>query len=132
MRRLARSPSRCPPYSAAVPTYVHQASVTLEPGGDPAALGGAVTVALCGSLEHDGPCTWPHHSSSEPDGELTRLRTVFRVEAADEPGVRRRIGAALATGSQTGPDGATTRWTLLASGPDATRGDESSFGEPLG
>ncbi len=113
-------------------TYVHQASVTLAPGGDPAALGGAVTVALCGSWKHDGPCTWPHHSGSESEGDQTRLRTVFRVEAADEPGVRRRIDAALATGSQAGPDGATTSWTLLASGPDQPRDDESSLGERLG
>jgi len=29
---------------------------------DPRAPGGAVTVALCGSWEHDGACRWPHNS----------------------------------------------------------------------
>jgi hypothetical protein len=106
-------------------TYVHQATVILAAGADPATLGGAVTVALCGGWEHDGPCAWPHHSGSTTEGDRTLLRTVFSVEADDEPAVRRRIDAALAAGSQAGPDGATTSWCLLASGPDRRRAVEA-------
>lgn len=36
--------------------------VLLDAGGDPRALGGAVTAALCGHWEHDGRCRWPHHT----------------------------------------------------------------------
>lgn len=114
-----------------VPIYLHQAMVTLGSGGDPAALGGAVTVGLCGHWEHDGPCALPHHSSSEPVGDHTRLRTVFCADTADEPEVRRRIDAALAPGSKAGPDGATTCWTVLSSGPGQLRDEERMLGERL-
>lgn len=83
--------------------------------GDPAALGGAVTVALCGHWEHEPPCRWPHHTSSDPDPATAGswLVTVrFDAPEQDEDGVRRRIRDALATGALTGPDGTVTTWAL--------------------
>ena len=117
--------------SAARP-FVHAARAQLEPGGDPAALGGAVTVGLCGSWEHDGPCLWPHHSSTSMDGAATTVRTVFRAKPAHEREVRRLVDAALAVGRLTGPDGSETGWQILGSGRVAPTAEESSFGEEPG
>jgi hypothetical protein len=50
-------------------TFVQCATVELEAAADPAAPGGAVTLALCGSWDHAGPCRWPHLTMTEPPGE---------------------------------------------------------------
>jgi len=71
--------------------YVHEATVLLGGDTNPAAVGAAVTVALCGHWDHEGPCRWPH--LSQMDG--TRFRTIFVATDDDEPEVRRRIRAAL-------------------------------------
>jgi hypothetical protein len=71
--------------------WVHEATVILDDGIDPAAVGAAVTVALCGHWEHEGPCRWPHNN--QIDG--TRFRTLFIAPADEEPEVRRRIRSAL-------------------------------------
>ena len=83
--------------------------VTLD--GDPAALGAAVTVALCGHWEHDGPCRWPHHTSPKDDGHDIVVTVCFDASAAEEHTVRALIRSALAAGSLVGPDGTTTTWT---------------------
>ena len=44
--------------------FAHQATVELLEG-DVRAIGAAVTVALCGHWEHDGPCRWPHLTTTE-------------------------------------------------------------------
>jgi hypothetical protein len=69
-----------------------------------------VTVALCGSWSHDGPCRWPHHSelAPAPAGEAPTLRTVFVAPPADEGEVRAWIERALRTDA---------RWEVLRSGP---------------
>lgn len=113
-------------------TFVHTARARLEPGGDPAALGGAATVGLCGSWEHDGPCVWPHHSATGAADGLTTLRTVFRARPEREADVRRLLDAALRTGRQAGPDGTATDWQLLDSGPAEPTADEKSLGDRLG
>lgn len=116
-------------------TFVHAARTALEPGGDARALGGAVTVGLCGSWEHDGPCVWPHHSATgtdDTDDTATTVRTVFRARPEHEADVRRLIDAALGTGRQAGPDGTTTAWTVLASGPAEPTDDENALGDRLG
>ena len=84
--------------------------VTLD--GDPAALGGAVTLALCGHWEHDGPCRWEHFTSSEPDGDGAVVTVSFDAPAAEEQTVRDLIRSALAAGALVGPDGTTTTWQL--------------------
>jgi hypothetical protein len=75
--------------------YVHVAELELPAGFDPRAVGAAVTVALCGSVEHDGPCRWPNNHDTTPDG---RYRVYFVAPPADEVEVRRRIEEALHDG----------------------------------
>lgn len=71
--------------------YVHEADVILADDIDPRAVGAAVTVALCGHWEHDGPCRWPHHNHI--DGRS--FRTIFVAPADEELAVRRLIQGAL-------------------------------------
>jgi hypothetical protein len=95
-----------------VTDYVHKATVELVDGADPRAVGGAITVGLCGTWDHEPPCLWPHHTDIAAAGERHAVRTSFTVEAADEPLVRQRIVAALESGEQAGPDGQVSRWTV--------------------
>jgi len=79
--------------------FVHEASIELRPGADPAAPGAAVTVELCGHWEHDGACRWPHHTGVDNRaGRSIRIRTVFACPPAEEDAVRQRIVAALDSG----------------------------------
>lgn len=80
--------------------------------GGPAALGGAVTTALCGHWEHDGPCRWQHFTSPEVDGDSVVVTVCFDAPAEEEGQVRGLIRSALAAGSLVGPDGTTTTWQL--------------------
>ena len=80
--------------------------------GDVAALGGAVTVALCGHWEHDGDCRWPHLTTVEQDGAGHVVTVGFDATATEVDEVRGRIRLGLATGHQTGPDGTTSTWVL--------------------
>ncbi len=93
--------------------YVHEVRVRLGPDGDPAALGGAVTTALCGHWQHDPPCRWPHESSVRVDGDLVVVTTTFTADPAEEQEVRRRLDEALAVGSLAGPDGRVSRWSVV-------------------
>ena len=77
--------------------FVHQAELLLATGTDPAAPGAAVTVALCGHWEHEGPCRWPHNSAISAERGAARFRTLFVADAADELTVRDLIVGALAT-----------------------------------
>jgi hypothetical protein len=104
--------------------YLHLATVAMEPAGDDepapdiAALGAAVTRELCGSWDHPPPCRLaPHHSRPEREGDTVTLRIIFATESANEAVVRSRIDSALRQGSLTGPDGRTSRWEFLGSGP---------------
>ncbi|SDS65868.1 hypothetical protein SAMN04489743_0549 [Pseudarthrobacter equi] len=110
--------------------YVHAASLRMGYDGDTGASGAAITLALCGQWEHPPPCPLAaHHTATtrtsaqqnaaqqhgvQQDDMTLNLRTVFAAEPEQEGEVRRRIRAALAQGSQTGPEGTTSRWTLLA------------------
>jgi hypothetical protein len=94
--------------------YAHDAVVELSPGADERALGGAVTVALCGSLDHEPPCpVAPHHTSLTGHGARRHVRVLFAT--VDEAVVRRTIDSALGSGTFVGPDGATHRWVLRSS-----------------
>lgn len=93
--------------------YVHEATVVLASGADPRAMGGAITVALCGTWDHEPPCRWPHHTDIVTAGDRHAVRTKFTVEPSDEPIVRQKIVAALKSGEQTGSDGHLSRWTVL-------------------
>jgi hypothetical protein len=76
-------------------TYVHEAALQLEVGTDPAAPGGAVTTALCGRWEHEGPCRWPHNNEIAVTDVLAIFHTLFAAPAADEHEVRTLIEGAL-------------------------------------
>src|SRR5688572_27201803 len=80
--------------------------------GDPAALGGVVTVALCGHWEHEGPCRWEHHNDTVQDADGVLARVHFDAAPEDEQQVRQLVREALAAGSLVGPDGTTTTWRL--------------------
>lgn len=56
--------------------FVVEADLALRPETDPRAPGGAVTTALCGHWEHDGPCRWPHNSHIDVEVVPARLRSV--------------------------------------------------------
>jgi hypothetical protein len=105
--------------------FVHAARIQLAPGSDRAAPGGAVTVALCGHWQHDGPCRWPHHTQVEEVEGTLEVRTVVVVsDLDDEADVRGLIDTALVVGRQEGPDGEVSTWMLLTSGADDLRDDE--------
>jgi hypothetical protein len=75
--------------------YVVEAQVRFAAGADTRAPGGAVSVALCGHWEHDGPCRWPHHTEVEVSEGAGRVRTVYAVDPQEEAGIRARIEDAL-------------------------------------
>lgn len=84
--------------------------------GDRAALGGAVTVALCGHWEHDGPCRWPHHTSADDDGAEILVTVRFDAPADELDDVHRLVWQALDAGRLTGPDGRVTTWSRARPG----------------
>lgn len=87
--------------------------IRLASGSDDRAPGGAVTVALCGHWNHEGPCRWPHHSTITPDGEgLHRLVVEFDASQEEVETVKAKIDAALTNGQLTGPDGHHSVWNI--------------------
>jgi hypothetical protein len=88
--------------------------IELVPGGDERAPGGAITVALCGHWEHDGPCRWPHHTGVRRDGEALILTVDVTCDGADEDEVRRLVNGAVTSGAQVGPNGNVSRWSQLS------------------
>lgn len=94
-------------------TFAHEAVLSLDPDGDERAPGGAVTIALCGSWEHPGPCpVAPHHTAVARDGDDLVVRVLFACAPEDEARVRATVVAALGAGELVGPDGLRTRWTV--------------------
>lgn len=112
--------------------FAHDVVVRMTAENDLRAPGGAITLALCGSWEHDPPCPLaPHHTDAHRDGDVVRLRVLFAAEPADEPEVRRRIGEALAGGEVVAPDGTVNYWQLRTSEPSSLRPDEFDHGSRL-
>ena len=107
---------------AALRAYVYEADLELAPGADPRAPGGAVTVALCGHWDHEGPCRWPHHSQLDADTAPVQLRTVFVCGADEVDAVHRAIDAAV-----RGAD----EWSVTTSARRDPRGDEIALGARL-
>lgn len=104
----------------------------MEPGGDPRALGGAVTMRLCGSWEHDGPCpVAPHYTDTHTDDTLVMVRVLFAAEPSREADARRAVREALAMGELVGPDGVLTRWELESDGPGTLTDAERARTERL-
>ena len=94
--------------------FAHDAVLELLEGADERAPGGAVTVALCGALDHEPPCpVAPHHTSVSGHGLRRRVRVLFATD--DEPVIRRTIDLALGCGEFVGPDGVLNRWVVHSS-----------------
>ena len=112
--------------------FAHDAVLAMASEEDLRAPGGAVTVALCGSWEHEPPCPLaPHHTAAEREGDFVRLRILFAAEPADEPDARRRIAEALAAGHLVTPGGDAARWRVISEGPSQVRPDEAEHGRRL-
>lgn len=94
-------------------TYVQVAVVAADQSSDLRALGGAVTLELCGSWDHEPPCPVAAHltESSRRDDQVD-VRILFATEPEREPEVRARIERALSTGCLVGPHGVRTEWSL--------------------
>jgi len=93
--------------SAEREAFVQEAELTLADDTDPQAPGAAVTVALCGCWEHEGPCRWPHHNAiTAAGGGTARFWTLFVADGAEEQDVRDLIVDALAD---------TAGWSVTAS-----------------
>ena len=75
--------------------YVHEAELVLAEGLDPAAVGAAVTIALCGSCDHEPPCRWPNNHDIDARPVPAVFRTLFVADPRDEPEIRERIEQAL-------------------------------------
>lgn len=75
--------------------FVVEAELVLRDGFDPAAVGAAVTVELCGHWEHDGPCRWPHNSAIEAERDPARFRTLFVADHREAELVRERVETVL-------------------------------------
>lgn len=78
-------------------------------------MGGAVTVALCGHWDHEGPCRWPHHTEAQAADDGTR-RVIVRFDSSedDHAVVSDRVDGALQSTAQAGPHGQVSRWSLVA------------------
>ena len=105
--------------------FAHDAVLTMAPGSDDRAPGGAITVALCGSWSHEPPCPLaPHHTAASRSGEEVTLRVLFAAAAEDEDRVRRSIEDALRHGEGDDPDGVRSRWSVVRTGASPVRAEE--------
>ena len=96
-----------------MPRYRITAEVVFDAGADTRAIGGAVTVALCGHWEHEGECRWPHYNHLEHHAETQQLTVEFTCPENDLDEVVGRIRQAVANGVQCGPDGREHHWRQL-------------------
>jgi hypothetical protein len=78
--------------------FVVEAELVLGPETDPAAIGAAVTVELCGHWEHEGACRWPHNNAVDTERDPTRFRTLYIAAQPEAAMVGERIDAALRQG----------------------------------
>jgi hypothetical protein len=113
-------------------SFAHEALVEVRPGGDQRAIGGAITVGLCGGGEPPPPCpVAPHATTAEPEGSAVRVRVLFAADPRDEPWVRRVIGEVLDRGWAADPEGGRTTWRLLGSSPAPVRPEEREHADRL-
>ena len=112
--------------------YVQCATILLAPASDPAAPGGTVTLALCGSWDHAGVCRWPHRTSAEWFDRTGHVQVVFVAEESDEERVRGLIDRALAGGECAGPDGKLSRWEVSECRAGILNRDEEALARSLG
>jgi hypothetical protein len=112
--------------------YALDALLDLEPGGDDAAPGAAITVALCGSWSHEPPCPLaPHHTRAHRSGAELTLRLLFAAEPEEEARVRALVHEALDRGWGDGPDGDRTTWRLVWDAPSEVTPAEADHARRL-
>lgn len=75
-------------------TFTVEARVAVREQADPAAVGAAVTTALCGGWEHEGPCRWPHSNAITG----ANFRTVVVADEDERDDITERITTALREG----------------------------------
>jgi hypothetical protein len=102
--------------------FAFEAELELGPDTDPRAPGGAVTVALCGHWDHEGPCRWPHNNRIDTSEATARLRTVVVADDETAEDVITRIEGALRDDA---------RWSVLETKTDTVRADERSLADRL-
>ena len=102
-------------------TYVHVAELLLRWDNEAAAPGGAVTEALCGSVDHQPPCRWPHHNAIGSVSRPAHFRTVFVATPDEESEVRALIDRGLHAGT----------WEVRSTGPGVVQERERELGERL-
>ena len=78
--------------------FIHEAELQLQDGTDPAAVGAAVTTALCVHWGHEGPCRWPHNNDIEFSDSVANVRSLFVATATEEDDVRERVERSLREG----------------------------------
>lgn len=87
--------------------FAHDVVLSMDADADTAAPGAAITVALCGHLEHEPPCpVAPHHTAARREGDDVHLRILFASEPERESEVRASIDEALAARWQVRDSGA--------------------------
>lgn len=101
--------------------FVHEAELQLGEATDPAAVGAAVTAALCGHWEHAGPCRWPHNNDIELAGSTATFRTLFVAPTTDETQVRELIEQSLREGGGWAVRRSSSRPVTAAEAPLAGR-----------
>ena len=112
--------------------FALDAVVQLGPGGDERAPGGAVSLALCGSWEHEGPCpVAPHRTTAERTGQVVALRVLYACSPEAEPDVRATIIAALAGARLDHPEARSTTWELSSCVPGDILPGEHDLAERL-
>src|SRR5215217_2477118 len=83
----------------AAEAFVVGALLNLDAGSDRAAAGAAVTTALCGHYDHEGPCRWPHNNAIDASSAPARFRTLYVADPAEAQLVEGRIRTALESSS---------------------------------
>jgi len=112
--------------------FAHEAVLIMAADADAQAPGAAITTALCGHWQHEGPCPLAsHHTRAERINGEVRLRTLFAAEPDLEGAVRQRIDVALSRGQSPGPEGAVTRWQLSTSRRSEVSAEETDHAERL-
>lgn len=112
---------------------VQTATIHLPEGGDPAAPGAAVTVALCGHWEHDRSCRWPHHTSRRHAtwaADRLEVRVVVVAPVAEVSVVRAAVVSALSDGVLASESGTAT-WALLETAAGVLTDEEQALAHRL-
>jgi hypothetical protein len=104
--------------------HVHEAVLRLEPDTDFDAVGAAVTVELCGAVDHDGPCRWPNNHALDlaPGRSEAVFRTLFVAPEGDVEEISGRISSALRSAEG---------WTVVSERRRPLTSDEEAGAEKL-